>query len=81
MQNPAQRNEFLENFFKNIFNIDSPDKLKSLLAKATADPRNITDLDIYITNNMRFFSTISSQAVLVPNEFAIDHDESSGCDA
>ena len=47
MTNPAQRNEFLENFFKNIFNIDSPDKLKSLLAKATADPRNITDLDIY----------------------------------
>ena len=28
-----------------------------------------------------FFSTISSQAVLVPNEFAIDHDESSSCDA
>merc|ERR1719192_2125477 len=32
MRNPAQRNEFLENFFKNIFNIESADKLKSLLA-------------------------------------------------
>ena len=47
MRNPAQRNEFLENFFKNIFNIESADKLKSLLAKAVADPRNMSDIDIY----------------------------------
>ena len=47
MRNPAQRNEFLENFFKNIFNIESADKLKSLLAKAVADPRNLSDIDIY----------------------------------
>ena len=47
MRNPVQRNEFLQNFFKNIFNIESGDKLKSFLAKAIADPRNITDTDVY----------------------------------
>ena len=47
MRNPVQRNEFLQNFFKNIFNIESGDKLKSFLAKAIADPRNVTDTDVY----------------------------------
>ena len=47
MQNPVQRNEFLNLFLTNIFNIESIDKVKSLLAKAIADPRNRTDLDVY----------------------------------
>ena len=47
MSNPTQRNEFIEHFFTNIFNIESKDKLKNLMAKAVADPRNSNDDDIY----------------------------------
>ena len=47
MRNPVQRNEFIEHFFENIFNIESKDKLKNLMAKAVADPRNNNDADIY----------------------------------
>ena len=46
--------------------------------KSGTEITNGCNLDM---NHQKYFSTISSQAVLVPNEFAIDHDESSGCDA
>ena len=47
--------------------------------------QNFFRREIFLIANVfsmkNLFSTISSQAVLVPNEFAIDHDESSSCDA
>eukprot|EP00091_Calanus_sinicus_P021103 TRINITY_DN6089_c0_g1_i1.p1 TRINITY_DN6089_c0_g1~~TRINITY_DN6089_c0_g1_i1.p1 ORF type:complete len:258 (-),score=61.39 TRINITY_DN6089_c0_g1_i1:10-783(-) len=47
MSNPVQRNEFIELFFTNIFNIEPKNKLKGLLAKAVADPRNSNDIETY----------------------------------
>ena len=47
MSCPVRRHEFLTLFFKNIFNIESSDKVRSLIGKAVLDPRNKTDADIY----------------------------------
>jgi len=49
MSNPSQRYEFIELFFTNIFNIESKDKLKNMMAKAVADPRNSNDNDVYLS--------------------------------
>ena len=47
MSNPFSRNEFIEHFFSNIFNIESKNKLKGLMAKAIADPRNTNDNEVF----------------------------------
>ena len=47
MKDPIRRQEFLVLFFKNIFKIESADKLRSLIGKAILDPRNETDSDIF----------------------------------
>ena len=49
MSNPTQRNEFIEHFFTNIVNIESKNKMKNLMAKAVADPRNKNDDEIFQT--------------------------------
>ena len=47
MRNRIQRNEFIEHFFSNILNVESKNKMKSLIAKAVADPRNKNDDEIF----------------------------------
>ena len=47
MNCPVRRHEFLSLFFKNIFKIESAEKLRSLIGKAVLDPRNKTDAEIY----------------------------------
>ena len=47
MRNRIQRNEFMEQFFSIILNVESKNKMKSLIAKAVADPRNKNDDEIF----------------------------------
>ena len=47
MSDPTIRDSFFEQFFTNIFNIESKAKIQSLVAKALSDPRNKSDIDVY----------------------------------